>query len=217
MIERIGIVVLILFVVSCTSALGGTTDQGPSKTDLLKTVVTEPSYPEHRCFGAGTAESQYSAKADKDQKYCLYKPEDLNREKLIGLLELIDGSGFVYPFKPMSLEEIESAWGEGRDGRLSTTSQPLSNSPRIFDLVAMGPDNQPKFFHVKVLFKNGVADQYTVDGPGIRVVNYKQIREEPHFRFDPRKAEELLGQSAVARARRKDFSKSCRSPIPDSR
>ena len=148
----------------------------PRKKSLLQTVM-KPDYPDHACGVIGV--SDFQRKVSRDQTYRLFRGDDLNRDNPVGTLELIDGSGFIYPLRKLSPDELLVQWGKARDGRSKqsiTLPEIPAYYPRIFDLVALDSDSQPIFFHIRVTFKNGVADQYTVDGPGIQKLEYKLIK-----------------------------------------
>lgn len=153
------------------------------KQELLATIYTDPEE-QTRC-GPGI-QSTYR-QTSRDQTFNLFRLDDIDRLKQIGTLEIIDGHGFVYPLKKMKLDEAESLFGKSRDRLIVTstdnttnrnrlTHRAFSTSPktnhRIFDLLAVGSDNQPKIFHLTILFAQGL---YTVDGPGIGIIKFKRI------------------------------------------
>lgn len=166
-------------------------DRQQHKQELLATIYTSTE-DQTRC-GSGI-QSTYQ-QTSRDQIFRLFRLDDVDRLNQIGTLETIDGQGFVYPLKKMKLDEAEAFFGKSRDRLVVTstdnrtnqnrlTHRGFSTSPetnhRIFDLLAVGTDNQPRIFHLTILFAEGL---YTVDGPGIGIIKFKRIgkEEEPEI------------------------------------
>ncbi|HMO20823.1 MAG TPA: hypothetical protein PKC98_07630 [Candidatus Melainabacteria bacterium] len=180
-------ILLAVYISSFSSASADENLQNAHKEKLISTISKSK---ETRC--APVIGSTYRA-AYKDQSYRLFRLDDLDRKNQIGTLELVSGNGFIYPIQKMNLKKAESTWGKSRDRIVYKSPEHISDlhplthrkdSPtlmtdgdknqRIFDVLALGADNQPKVFHITMLLEQGL---YTVDGPGIQQIDYKHVEE----------------------------------------
>lgn len=123
------------------------------------------------CLMAGPVMAQVTnckAKPSSNGWYRLFRPDDINREKIVAKLSLKDGRPDLQGISTTSLAAAETQFGKAREWIDRSPGAYITDpSKRIFDLVGIGVEKSPEFFHISVQIENGYISKYLIDGPGI--------------------------------------------------